>query len=548
MSELLGKELSRESLESEDIELLKKLVLDRFQYFCQLFISPEWFDKRFHGRLCDFLQSEGSPDKLVVMPRTHLKTTIAATMYPLWMAVRAYVVEKRDVRCLIVSNTATNARMTIREIRGIVEKDRLFHAFFPEVIPRFTHVKWSDESACLKRRKVFPEATFEAAGVGTNIIRRHYNLIVEDDTLAPRKDAMTGEEVLPSLDDIEKAIGFHKLTIPLLITYDEDTRIYIGTRWAEMDVIEHIKQEELQKDGGRFEQLDVKAIGEDGKPSYKRFSEEALKGIRRELGPYLYSALYLNEPVPSEFRKFRREWIRYYQPGYDGPEGALISARRRYDKAMSEGKVVVTVDPADPPGKNRASQDYSAIVSCVQAPSGLFVLRFRRARVSEGELIRQALDIAELDNAEVVRVEVDRYAHLEAGFKTEMANRNKYFRVDAVKTRGRKKEARILRLAPLFENSVVFLRKGMAELENELYHFPRGDHDDIIDALAWQVLKDFQVPDFLPGEKEDREIVAEPPKWALEDLLRHGRRGRKVTAAQEAFPFRGIGSGVGRRL
>jgi hypothetical protein len=129
------------------------------------------------------------------------------------------------------------------------------------VIPNFNKTRWSDTCACLKRPENLPEGTFEAAGVGTSIIRRHYNRINEDDTIAPKHDELTGGEILPSRDDIEKAIGFHVLTIPLLITSDEDRRRVIGTRWASYDLINYIMTHELAADGGRFTSLDMPVYG-----------------------------------------------------------------------------------------------------------------------------------------------------------------------------------------------------------------------------------------------------------------------------------------------
>jgi hypothetical protein len=39
----------------------------------------------------------------------------------------------------------------------------------------------------------------------------------------------------------------------------------------------------------------------------------------------------------------------------------------------------------------------------------------------------------------------------------------------------------------MFQNGVIHIKKGMRELEDELFTFPNGSHDDIIDALAWQI-------------------------------------------------------------
>ena len=42
-------------------------------------------------------------------------------------------------------------------------------------------------------------------------------------------------------------------------------------------------------------------------------------------------------------------------------------------------------------------------------------------------------------------------------------------------------------MSPLFENGVIFLKSGMRELEQELTTFPYSKHDDLMDALSWQI-------------------------------------------------------------
>jgi predicted phage terminase large subunit-like protein len=398
-------------------------------------------------------------DKLVVLPRTYLKTTVAACLYGLWRATRDVT-----IRILFTSNTTPNAAKTVRSVRSIVEQNEFYHLFFPECVPTFSKVRWSDSCACLKRPTDFPEGTFESAGIGSNIIRRHYNIIIEDDTVAPKKDELTGEEAMPSKDDIEKAVGFHKLTIPLLINED-DERVVIGTRWASYDLINYVMENE------KFDTYDRPCNREDGSPLYKRFSQSRLDTIRAGMGIYMFSMLYQNKPLAKEFMAFNPDWYRYYE------ESELIE----------DGETVVTVDPADPP-TGRASQDYSAIVSVRHTKHGLYVRRYMHKRLSDKGMIEEAFRVAEMDGAVKIRIEVNRYAHLEAAFREEMKKRGKYFVIDAVKAKRINKEARIKnRLSPLFENGVIFMKRGMRELESELTTFPYGRHDDLIDALSWQV-------------------------------------------------------------
>ncbi|KKN42509.1 hypothetical protein LCGC14_0712700 [marine sediment metagenome] len=448
-----------ETVAIKQINKVREILLGRFRNFCQTFIESEYYDDAFHGPLCDFLQDSG-PDKLVVLPRTFLKTTVVS-LYILWKAVKNPL-----LRALLTSNTTPNAQKTVRSIRSIVENNTDFQLFFPEVIPNFTKVRWSDTCACLQRKVDHPEGTFESAGVGANIIRRHFNIISEDDTVAPKKDELTGDEVMPSKDDIEKAVGFHKLTVPLLIN-EHDERIITATRWASYDLVNHVLENE------KFAVFNQKAYldEEQTKPRYRRFSVRRLENIRVSMGSYLFSMLYLNTPLSKEFMAFNPDWYKYYTD----------------DALPEDGDTLVTLDPADPP-TGKKSQDYSAIVSVKHTKKGLFVRRYRRKRLSDKQMISETFDVCKIDGAVKIRIEANRYAHLEAAFREEMKIRDEYYIVEMVKAKQIAKEARIKnRLSPLFENGVIWLKKGMRELEQELTTFPYGKWDDLIDALSWQV-------------------------------------------------------------
>ena len=448
MAELTGREL----------EFLEKMAREHFWFFCQMLMPPKWYDDKFHRELCDFLQY-GGDRKVVVLARTHLKTTICAVYYPLWRGSC-----RPSLRTLEVSNTSPNAEKTVHSVRVIVESNSLYQGIFPECIPNFSKVRWSDRCACIQRPEDYPEGTFESAGVGANIIRRHFNLIIEDDTVAPRKDDMSGEECMPSKEDIEQAVGFHRLTAPLLIGDEGDEQLVVGTRWASYDHINWIWENEKN-----YKFFDRKAEV-DGIPSYKRFSRERLNSIRISMGTYLYSSLYLNQPLAKEFMTFNPDWTRYYEES----------------ELPAEGDTVVTLDPADPP-TGKKTQDYSGIVSVKHTKKGMFVRRYLRKRLTDKQMIDETFDMCDRDGALRIRIEVNRYAHLEAAFREEMKKRDKYYIIETVKAARNKEERIKSRLSPLFENGVVWLKRGMRELEEELSLFPRGKFDDLIDALAWQV-------------------------------------------------------------
>lgn len=451
-----------------EIRTIRKFCLENFWFFAQSLLEPKFYDTTFHKDLCDFLQKP-SRGKLIVLPRTFLKTTITS-MYLLWRATR-----DPNLRVMIVSNTSPNAEKTVHSIRSVIENSKFYQLLFADLIPNFSKIRWSDRCACINRPTDHPEGTFEAVGVGSNVIRRHYNIIVEDDTVAPKRDELTGDEAMPTRDDIEKAVGFHKLTIPLLIDFNEDQRIVVGTRWSSYDLINHVKEHE------KWDVFDRPAIDSEGKPLYKKFSLETLDAIKLGLGTYMFSSLYLNQPLAKELMCFNPDWVRYYT---NLPE--------------VDGSITVTVDPADPP-TGKATQNYSALVAAFSCKHGMYVMTYKRGRYTHHQLIREAFTMADKVGSKRIRVEIDKYAHLQYDFKDEMARRKKHYIIDCVKTRGRNKEARIMGLTPMAEAGTLFIKRGMRELEGEMAEFPNGKFDDLLDALAWQLPSHRTL--FVPEEK-----------------------------------------------
>jgi len=63
----------------------------------------------------------------------------------------------------------------------------------------------------------------------------HYNVIIEDDTVAPDVEEMAAEVIMPSIEDIERGIGWHKQAYSLLVPKGFRVRIVVSTRWSDFD-------------------------------------------------------------------------------------------------------------------------------------------------------------------------------------------------------------------------------------------------------------------------------------------------------------------------
>lgn len=457
-----------------EVTALRRYAEENFWFFANSTMDKGFYSDRVHTPLCAFIQKP-SRRKAVILPRSFLKTTVA-NRYALWRATKA-----PELRVLITSNIATNAEAKLRDIMGIIKGNQFYQACWPELIPNFAKDRWSIKGANLRRKHDYPEATFESAGVGTNLTGRHYNLIDEDDTIAPTKDNMTGEMIMPTREEIEKAIGFHKLTTPLLVSPGVDEKLVIGTRWAEDDLIQFI----LDSVSAGRDAYDVFSLAatvdgsDDGEAIYHRVPRSALNEARAELGEYLYKTLYLNSPVRAVSGGFKAEWIKYYKA----------------NMLPTEGSKVLCVDPADPPSTKRGSertQDYTAFNISLFNQTGLYVISSNRARISSGTIVTQVLDMMDAGAASRFVVEVNKHAHLEEAFHDEMNRRGRWHSCSFVK-HTTPKDHRVGKLSPLAQSGRLFFPEGGScrNLEYELAFFGRCLHDDEADACAMQLEEGF---------------------------------------------------------
>ena len=449
-----------------DLKQIRDLALSDFYIFAKGVVGFSWLDPEVHLPLCRKLQK--NPTRmLVVLPRGWLKTSICSIAYPLWRAA-----QNPNFRTLIVQNTYTNAVAKLRVIRGIIEKNPLFRALFPEVLPT-KDCTWKDDCLTLNRSRSLDAGTFEAAGTRTTVISRHYDLIIEDDTTAPELDDLNEMGVCPLKEDIVQAIGWHRLVPPLLVSPLESQNFVVGTRWFLQDLISWVKENEkftiherscLETDG---------VSDEKGKVTYEgRFSKPVLDDLRTRLGPYLFSCLYLNTPVTPSEMIFQPDWYKFY------------------DTEPTNLFCFTTVDPSGDPEFTKGDPDFNVVITTGQhlKTGQIYVLEYFRGKCSPSELIDKVFQHVERWHPVKVGVETVQYqATLQYWLRERMQKEGKYFIVEALSHGRKSKGARILGLQPLVANGALLFRRTMSALLNEFSIFPYGKNDDMIDALSMQL-------------------------------------------------------------
>jgi predicted phage terminase large subunit-like protein len=210
-----------------------------------------------------------------------------------------------------------------------------------------------------------------------------------------------------------------------------------------------------------------RAIRSDGSLLFpERLTADFLDQARRTMGSYVFANQYQNEIIPEGEQSFKKHWLRYYR---ELPEECFRFAF--IDPAISEADTA----------------DYTALaIVSADADKNWYVELVERYRMNPSQMIELCFQIAEKYQPQVIGIEDVAFQRAIMHFAVEeMRRRDKWIPVTGVKrSPDKSKQMRILGLVPRFEWGSCLLSQSCGALEDELSTFPRGAHDDCLDALA----------------------------------------------------------------
>ena len=490
---------------------LAELGRKNFYFFARGILGKNYMEPHVHTKFCLFLQDGKIRRKIVVLPRSFLKSTLGCIAYPLWRAL-----SDPDIRFLIVCNIIENSMNHLRQIKAIISTNEMFRSLYPEMIPDTRKVKWSDQHVDVKHPTQWGEATFNAAGLGGNIVSTHYNEIIMDDILTGKKDSVTKEELMPSTLEVERAIGWYKLSFSLLDTLKFGRMLYLGTPWAQHDVVDYIINadgtfevytQSVHK-GGSYNVPAKEGTEEAYYP--ERFDLETLALTKKQQGSYIYASQYLLIPLPSERMIFKSSYIQYFE------------------RLPSKAHWVFTyVDPAISSKKDACN---TAIITIARTwDNEIYVLDCVRERgMRPSKLLDEIFRIHKKFKPMFVGIEAIAYQEsIGMNLQDEMKKRDYFFSIKGDKPKGNDtKDSRIRSMQPRFEAMGVWIKKHMYGLESELLEYQGPDKSpyvDAIDALAGAIRMSM-----CPAEPN----VEEKTGWTMAKVLAELRTGK-----QDNLPF-----------
>lgn len=455
-------------LSPEDLASIRELARKDLYFFAKAILGYDRLNPRIHKPLCRLLEQYETKTRLkITLPRGWYKTTLCSIAYPLWRAIR-----NSNIRILLVQNTHTNAIGKLASIDKHFRQNELFRALFPELMPN-KQCEWTREKMCVPRTSPFPEGTFEAAGIRTAVTSRHYDCIIQDDTVSPDLDDLGEENLVPSKDDIGQAIGWHRLAMPLLTNAEKDQILVVGTRWFEKDLLSWIGENEPSYHSYIRSCLELNGISDEaGEPTFpEQFPTSVLTQLKAGMGPYMFSCLYLNRPIRSGDMLFQQDWFQYYD--------------------TLPGKVVyyTTVDPGGDPEDTKGEPDWNVVMTCgLNLVTGIaYVVHYDREKCSPGRLIDIIFE--HIINYRPVKLGIEAVAYqkmLQHFIRERMKKQQLYVMIEPITHGKRSKNARIMGLQPGISAGTILFRQHHRAILSEALAFPYGKNDDLLDTLAMQ--------------------------------------------------------------
>lgn len=209
---------------------------------------------------------------------------------------------------------------------------------------------------------------------------------------------------------------------------------------------------------------------------------ESLETLKRVMSPLFFSGQIMNDPVADDLIEFKRDWIVKFERT---PELMRL---------LAESPKVLSIDPAF---RLNQTNDFSGLVVTARGKDGfIYVLEAKQMKVNPSQLIDEIFRLVDIYKPQKVKVEtVSAQVMLLDLLRNKMREVGKFFTIEETKTSTNEtKTMRIRGLIPFYANGQILHAQGLADLEGQLLEFPRGIHDDIIDALAshqtdWKVIK-----------------------------------------------------------
>jgi len=459
----------------------------------------------FHHEVYSSLKDDDTKRVLIAAPRGTAKSTVTTLIYPLWRT--AFKSSNEDLFIVIVSESQAQSINFLSRIKYHLIHSEKFKGIFGDLGPN-TASRWTNTDVLLANG-----TRIIAVGTGQRV--RGFiegdtrpNLIIVDDfeselnaytpeARAKNRKWMT-EAVIPSLSDDGKIC-----MIGTVIS--EDCFLY----WA--------------KDSTAWKTLWYSIWDENQKSIWpERFPKERILGIKDEFASVgnlngFYQE-YMNIAQSPDDAPFKPEWIKmhHYQFERRGGQGCLVRSIEDDKEKVIPVDVYCGVDPAS--SLSRRADFFVIATIAVDSDNRKYLIDCVQKRISPAEQPNEIISIFKKFRPKRMKIETVGYQEaLRTATKQLMQEENLYIPglERGVKPRNAKSE-RLLSLVPIFAKGDFYFRPEDLNAQKEFLSYPKGKHDDIMDAV-WTALdghRACRVKKYIENDKKDG-IIKKFLDWKL---------------------------------
>ena len=488
MSEVNSFNINKNNVSQKErvLELAKRDLVS----FGQLFLPGDYMKSSpaaYHYELSNLLLDSTKKRNCIILPRGHSKSTLAKTalLYHLY-----FNPEGKNEFIAWVAEEQSQAIDHIKYMQNHIEINPALNYYFGDL----RGSKWTEkEFTTSKGDRVIAKGTSQRLRGRSQLGLRYTKIVLDDfeselNTKTPDRRREIKEWVMSTVEPaLENSAGNEGSIwlIGTIVHYDSFLQsIYDGYTEATRD-----------KRRYAWDVMYHKAIDGDGNVLWSSyFSKQKLADIRRRFEDvglaHKFAQEYLNEARDLENAKFKTDRLEYYDHEFESKNNYAYLVN---SKEAIPVNIYIGVDLAY---ESKASSDYQMImVIGIDSDRNIYVVDYMREHIPLYDMPEKIFEYAK-EYSPVKRVNVE---HVGAqGIIKDAVNRmtgqdRKVAPGVALGVRpptGIKKEDRLESLlAPLVNRGKMFIKRKHTALIDEMFQFPKGKNDDVLDGLWYAVNK-----------------------------------------------------------
>jgi|TARA_R110001632_G_scaffold54496_1_gene133549 phage terminase large subunit-like protein len=517
MSEVNSFNINKNNVSQKErvLELAKRDLVS----FGQLFLPGDYMKSSpaaYHYELSNLLLDSKKKRNCIILPRGHSKSTLAKTalLYHLY-----FNPEGKNEFIAWVAEEQSQAIDHIKYMQNHIEINPALNYYFGDL----RGSKWTEkEFTTSKGDRVIAKGTSQRLRGRSQLGLRYTKIVLDDfeselNTKTPDRRREIKEWVMSTVEPaLENSAGNEGSIwlIGTIVHYDSFLQsIYDGYTEATRD-----------KRRYAWDVMYHKAIDGDGNVLWSSyFSKQKLADIRRRFEDvglaHKFAQEYLNEARDLENAKFKTDRLEYYDHEFESKNNYAYLVN---SKEAIPVNIYIGVDLAY---ESKASSDYQMImVIGIDSDRNIYVVDYMREHIPLYDMPEKIFEYAK-EYSPVKRVNVE---HVGAqGIIKDAVNRmtgqdRKVAPGVALGVRpptGIKKEDRLESLlAPLVNRGKMFIKRKHTALIDEMFQFPKGKNDDVLDGL-WYAINKSRPP--ISKKFEANEFQADnTPKNKIETVKR----------------------------